>query len=298
MHFSTYFFKLSEKFFIGEASLTDKQLEIIQELAKLPELTEQLTIDIFNQFEFYSSLKDTTRLKKLYTSDSVANYITALSKNQTLRYATNTEIEIVKHKINILKTHPFTKDMFDDNNYELIYQAKVVSDVLNAKCMFDLLVIDHMHGIILPVDFKFVEDKARNFMRSFERFNYYIQDTMYTDILNTEIINLGLNYEVLQFQFVVVSQLDDVILTFIPEIDYIPEQNIILVNNKVKKPWKYYFDKIKWHLTYQVFDYTQEEYESRGVIEIPSTNNTNFFSNKNNYGESNKNDCLKYDLPF
>ena len=291
----------NNKYFIGEESLSEKILLIIQEFNLLKDKSEQELITLLNKHEFWGNLKDDNRLKKFYISKDVNNYINALNINNNLKYITKKELELITYKINLLKTHPFTEDIFNNDEYELIYQAKIISDDLEAKCMFDLLVIDHVHQVIWPIDFKFMSDTSRNFLRSFEKFNYYIEATLYSDILNYELIKLDLDYEVMDFTFIVISQINDVILQYIPEINFDSSNNLVFVNNKIKKNWKYYYELIKWHLLNQVFDYTKEEYENKGIITIPSINTTKTTQNLNFY-ESEDNQSNQYtltdDLPY
>ena len=289
--------KISEKYFIGETSLTDKQIKIIQNIRQdsLPEDTE--LIKLFNKFEFYSTYTDKTRLVKFLTNETdIINYLKACKTNENLYYISKSEFNFVSEKVTLLKTHPFTKDIFDNDLCELFFQAKVVSNDLSAKCMFDLVVIDHVHQVIFPIDFKFMEDSARTFMRSFERFNYYIQDTLYTDVLDYELKKLKLDYTIMEMTFIVVSQKDNIILQYVPEIDVLNE-NEVAVNNRIKKSWQYYLNEIKWHLGYQIFDYTREEYENKGIICIPSTK-TNLTTNYTDYETLTTTDFPKDDLPF
>lgn len=298
---------LYKKYFIGNEKLNEKQQIILKEAAllsyeKLENIEDKkaLILSLLDKYEFQPSYKDTTRLNNFYSSPDVENYLLDLCSNPNKIYITKKELELIEYKVTLLKEHPFTKAIFNSDDCELIFQAKIISDDLMAKCMFDLLLIDHKHRIILPIDFKFMEDSARTFMRSYERFNYYIQDTLYTEVLNYELIKHDLDYTVMEFTFVVLSSVDDIILQYIPEIDYDTVNDLVFVNNKVKKGWKYYFNLIKWHLTNQIFDYTKEEYDHNGIINIPSTNNTNFFSKLTNYGDTNNSYFFetKDDLPF
>lgn len=295
--------KISEKYFIGKNNLTDNHLDLIKKYAefyKNDKSNETLNSFLVNE-NYYPSYKEETRKKYFFNYEDVTKYLEALTINSKLIYCTEQQVNLVQHKIELLKTHPFTKPIFAGDEYELVYQAKVVSDTLNAKCMFDLLLIDHKHRIIAPFDFKFMEDSARNFMRSYEKFNYYIQDTLYTDVLTHELMINDLDYTVLEFTFIVLSSVDDIILQYMPEIDRDTTNHLVYVNNKIKKDWQYYFDLIKWHLTNQIFDYTKEEYDNNGQINIPSTNITNFFSKNTNYGDherSNTTPNLTDDLPF
>lgn len=291
----------TDKYFIGNTTLTETHLNLIKKYSEIyieDKSTETLSTFLADE-NYYPNYKVETRLKYFFHSEDVIKYLEALSFNKNLIYCTQQQLSLIKYKVELLKTHPFTKSYFNNDSCELVFQAKIISDDLMAKCMFDLLIIDHAHSIIVPIDFKFMEDSARNFMRSYERFNYYIQDTLYSEILNYELIAHDLNYEVLDFTFIVLSSVDDIILQYVPEIDFDALNDLVFVNNKIKKGWKTYFDLIKWHLANQVFDYTKDEYENNGIVNIPSTNITNFFSNTFNYGGTeNTLPSLNDDLPF
>lgn len=265
-----------DKFFIGKEVLNDKQISIILDYFSLIEDNEEknkeLLLLLFQKYDFNNNLKDETKLKKFYSSEDVINYINALKINNDLLYITESEYEFIKYKVNLLKTHPFTKNLFNTNN-EILYQVKVSSNNLGIKCMFDILIIDHENKIIYPIDLKFMSSTSKEFLRSFEKFNYYIQSSLYSNLLQYKLEKNEIPYRIEDFMFLIINQEDDIILKYIFKTEYDNETQSIIINNKTRKNWKYYVDLINWHLTNQVFDYSKEDYENQGLIIIPSTNN-------------------------
>ena len=81
--------KISEKYFIGEKKLTDKQISIIKDYITLDVDDDTVLIELLNKYEFQSSYTDKTRLKNFYSSDDVNTFIISLKTNNNLRIRGN-----------------------------------------------------------------------------------------------------------------------------------------------------------------------------------------------------------------
>lgn len=105
---------------------------------------------------------------------------------------------------------------------EMAQQAQLMHPMLlpsgrnpEVKCMFDWLFIDHAHKTIRPADLKTTDAPAYRFIGQFMDMRYYIQASLYTDVLRATLDEEGLfEYKILPFMFVVVNRYDKMPLLF------------------------------------------------------------------------------------
>jgi hypothetical protein len=209
-----------------------------------------------------------------------------------------------------LTNNPFTKRYFiEEDGVDLLFQVPIVWDiqfvslitgensVAPAKSMLDVIRIDHHNKKIQPVDLK---TGGEGFMKSFWRYNRYLQASMYTDAVMTAQWDRGTDtrdYEIETMRFVyadsnlfynpVVYKMSEKDIHAGREgIDYLEPfmgADIKYTDEKVKgidllaftplgqtkrKGYIQLTAELDWHTKNDIWSYDYETYKKNGEIEV------------------------------
>lgn len=120
-----------------------------------------------------------------------------------------------------------TKELFvEKEGKEIFYQPKLVFNLngKDVKCMYDMVIIDHVAKTIHPYDLKVTSFHTKEFPKVYIKHRYYIQSGLYSKGIES-IVNANkfdfLDYTILPFTFVVYSVPDG-----IPMLWEIPTENV------------------------------------------------------------------------
>ncbi len=186
-----------------------------------------------------------------------------------------TELNIANQMVNTLKTHEFTKDIFNTTlDEEVINQAIFYFTLLKVDCkiMADKIIVDHKNKTIRVIDIK--TGATSDFMKNFYGYKYYYQGALYYKVIEN-LIQLTVEYKDYKiepyFDFVYISR-DNLYQPLVYRMDIFFINKVLngyetLLGNKVTgiyqllKDYKYYKDN-------DIYDIKRELKESNGVIEI------------------------------
>lgn len=132
----------------------------------------------------------------------------------------------------VLLTHPFTADYFNDANLgkyqEAFNQLKFVGTITKDgidytyRIMVDRIIVDHEHKTIRQIDLKTTGKNEEDFPQSFVDFNYYIQAELYRDVLLSVIKKdpYYSEYTLLPFTFIPINRynLSPIVYEYVPNI--------------------------------------------------------------------------------
>lgn len=191
--------------------------------------------------------------------------------------------------IDVLRTNPFTKDYFYDNPFdedvERLYQLKFKindKDLSSpVRSMFDRVICNHKNKTIQPIDLKTTGKNEEEFHESFIMWNYMIQATMYSQILQRVIAkdDYFKDFTILPFDFVVINRFTQAPLVWRFK-ENLLEGDWIARNGIIHKSWIKLLGELNWHLNQGEFTYPREAIENNGVMML------NNLSNMTQIGES------------
>ena len=146
---------------------------------------------------------------------------------------------------------------------------------LDMKSKLDFIVIDYNAKTILPIDVKTVGDSTMSFQYSFWKRRYDFQAASYTLALkywieHEENFSALKDFTILPFHFAVESskyQGSPLIFKASPETMEIG-LNGGNVEHKTYEGLNQAIDRLKWHTTFDVWDYTMEQWETDKTITI------------------------------
>lgn len=191
------------------------------------------------------------------------------------KFLPRTELNIANQMVDTLKTHEFTKDIFNTTlDEEVINQAILFfnMDGVDCKMMADKIICNHKTKRIRVIDIK--TGAQSDFMKNFYGYKYYYQGALYFKIIDSLIKNTPelKDYTIEPyFDFVYISR-DNLYqpLIYRMNIDYIYKiltgyetllGNKVFGIHKLLADYKYYKDN-------DIYDIKRELKESNGVIEI------------------------------
>lgn len=247
--------------------LADKVLEKYESLP--PKDSVLLLID---ENKFWSSTVKEDVLDKKYNTKEFWDYLKAqyASKDKTL--ATTSDIMWAQDLVDTLLTHENSKHIFNNDN-EKINQVnfKFEYDIFLLRGMLDILSIDHKNKTVRMIDLKTGSNPVSEFVSSFIKWRYYIQEAVYTKAIKTILKEFKLEeYEVLPFQFLYISRYEK-----IPFLFEVGEKwhKAALKGFKTSSGWEYkgfeeLIQDIKWHHSNKIYDCSKTMYEANGFMKL------------------------------
>lgn len=184
-------------------------------------------------------------------------------------------LESAKQASVTLKTHQFTRTIFNTNsffNVDKQSQVKLTFKYLgkNFKAMLDWLIIDHDNKVIKPYDLKTGGKTVEEFESSFFYWRYDIQALLYTVAVTTLRDDKYPGYVIEPFRFVYISRLNE----YRPLV-WITTKKIMegtlkgfTMNDVYYKGLRELINDYEWYSSNQNVSYAREVYETSGEIVI------------------------------
>lgn len=198
-----------------------KMLAHDMESATLDNVDDTTVVSYCNKCSYRTNLKDDTRVKKIREQ---AEYYSIYKLNRTP--VSKEEWLDAMNTVDAFNNSQLMSDLFgneESKDIEYLYQQKYrkdfevgIDETIHVKAMLDLIIVNHKDKTIRPVDLKTSANPAYMFKDNFLKYRYDIQAQLYTDML-VKVKNdshVFAEYEVLPFQFAVISQSDNVPLLF------------------------------------------------------------------------------------
>lgn len=168
----------------------------------------------FVDVDFYSNRTVESKLRMFFTDGVIDSAVKEYIKSKTeddYTIISNDTLEDVLKTVNALKYDKFIGIVFaTDDGLDRIYQAKFVTTIngVEYKFMFDLLIIDHSHKVIMPFDLKTTSKPEYRFPESFLKWRYDIQARLYCQGLNQIVQHSRewAGYKVKPMKFIVVNK--------------------------------------------------------------------------------------------
>lgn len=275
---------VNERFFIADfPSLTDTIAKIVksafiqfgQQHRSLNKIPFDGLLKIVDDESYYTNWKPETRVNDIIKKGSEYYDLLYLSGERVIMSVE--DYKLAQGCINTLKTHPYTKDLFlvnpFDKEHDKYFQLKFIleSDLLPSpvRCMFDLIVVDHINKTIRPCDLKTTGKDESSFEDSFLQWRYDLQATLYSWILSKIIgeDDYYKDFEILPFRFIVINRYNQTPLTW----DF--KENLIVndwIDNRgnIMKGWRTLLKELTWHLRTHKHQYSVEAYLNEGVLTI------------------------------
>ena len=192
------------------------------------------------------------------------------------------QYEYAFNSIQTLKTHEFTKHLFEENdNVDNYYQFPIEWEVevngvkVLMKSLLDILRIDHKNKTIEPKDLKTTGKSVLAFPSSFIEWRYYLQASSYSDAVRYLIKThypQYISYRILPFEFLVISSKNPT-----KPLMYKCTENDLYVGayggtvKSYDREIKGYLELVRdmiWHTENELYNYPKSTYEAKGNLEL------------------------------
>jgi hypothetical protein len=245
---------------------------ILKNYKEIP--SKDVILEIIKENKYWSSTVKPEVLDGKYNTKEFWDYLKAQYASNKQVLVTQDDIVWAQDLVDTLLSHKNSKHIFNgDKNEELYNQIyfEYDYDIFKFRGILDILSINHKNKTIQMIDLKTGGNPVSEFVSSFIKWRYYIQEAVYTKAIDIIIKQFKLEeYKVLPFQFLYISRFEK-----IPFIFEVTEKwhNAALNGFKTSFGWEYkglneLLDDIKWHFNNKIFDISKEIYESNGKMNL------------------------------
>lgn len=227
-------------------------------------------LEIAKKNEFWKRFSD-EKMYEAFDTDDFNGYIEAFYESKNKIVITTDDYNLGSDLANIIKTHEFSKYIFSDR-YERINQFgfnNLMYKGIKWRGYLDFALIDHKLKTVNFIDLKTGQDSALDFMKSFLKWRYYLQEAIYMKAfkLFCEEYNLK-GYKLLPFKFLYISRYEKIPLDYTVSNKWHKAAINGFTTNSgyVYKGLDQIIEDINWHWDNKVFDMPRKIYESEGSL--------------------------------
>lgn len=213
--------EFNQRFLVAEfPSVRDSILPIVRDLfaslhgtyRTLSAIPDKIVIEYAARYNYQNNWKPETRSKVIKEEASEYYNLLYIAGDKTI-LDTKTYQDVC-NSVDALKNSPSTRMYFKDNNpwenIERFYQLKFKARLngIEYRCMADLIVVDHEHKIIYPIDLKTSFKSEWDFYKSFLDWDYHIQARLYWRIIRSVLDKdpVFKDYKLADYRFIVVNK--------------------------------------------------------------------------------------------
>lgn len=229
-------------------------------------------IDSANNFSYCPTFVSSTRVRRVIEACTSYYKLLYLSKDKIV--VSQEDLDKANSCIRELKNNSFTAKYFKTSTTEVefLYQLKFKSSTLAevpVRCMFDLLIVDHKNKVIVPIDLKTSGKNEHLFEESFLEWNYYLQATLYAQILKETIDKdeYFKDFKIAFYQFIVINRFIQAPLIWVFK-DLFHKGDFISNNNITYKGWRSILKELIFHLKEKKYKYSYNAYHNSGKMII------------------------------
>lgn len=241
---------------------------ILENYIKVP--SKETVQEIIKNNNFWSSTKDQLKIDKEFDKDEFWEYLKIKFETKDKIIVPKDDYNKALNNVNTLLTHEYSKDLFY-NNFENIYQFKINFKYknFNFRGILDKLTIDHKSKRVYMEDIKTGTPKNLEFLDSFIKYRYYLQECVYTLAFEhiCEQLNLK-DYKLMPFKFIYISKNEQFPLIYeVSEKWHNAALNGFLLAGKYKyRGLDQLLDDIYYHWKNKEFELPREVIESNGIL--------------------------------
>jgi len=178
--------------------------------------SKDVVFEIIAKNNFWSRTKNIELLSQEFDKPEFWEYLKIKFKTKDKKIVTKEEYSKAKESVDIFLNHEYTKRKFN-NNLENNYQYKIKFKYKNFtfKGILDKLTIDHTNKKVYMEDIKTGVPKSLEFMDSFIKYRYYLQECVYSLAFEHICKELNLiDYKLMPFKFIYLSRTENFPLVY------------------------------------------------------------------------------------
>lgn len=212
-----------------------------------------------------------TILNKLMPKEA-EDYFNFLVKCQGKIVVPTEEYENAKSIINTFKTHEFTENVMNiprlqKEGWDIYFQVPFQFDYrkFNFKGIIDLMQVNESTKTVRLFDIKTTSDSLGSFYKSFFKYRYDIQASLYTKAI--EAMFEGYTIEHLKFVYGSYKDIDNALIY--DPVNYLKlSEDGFIRNNIPYKGWLELAEELDWHYEQDKMLFKKQIYDNNGIIII------------------------------
>lgn len=220
--------------------------------------------------QYQMKYKETTRLASLMDGNFYYRSL-ILGKDKTL--VSQEEYDNAVACVDELKTNPYTSWIFTIDKlpgFKTYSQLKFKTKWMAyppVRCMFDLIVVNYNDRTIKPMDYKTSGHPEKDFKDSFMTWLYYLQATMYSQILQKILAQdeYFKDFKILPFDFIVINEITRSPMIWRFENNLYPGDFVTQYGTRYKG-WRTLLGDMEWHINKSQYKYSREVENNHGVM--------------------------------
>jgi len=240
------------------------------------EPSQEIIVDIIKKNKFWGNIKDPDILMKKWDNEEFWEYIKSYYESNGRIIVTTSDLVLAEDLSNIIKTHEFSKYIFNTNkNRKIYYQQdfEIIYNNVKFRGILDFVIVDLKKKEIEFIDLKTGKDPSLEFMNSFIKYRYYLQESLYVKAFDHICEKLKLNpkeFKLLPFKFLYMSKSER-----IPLIYTVSNKWHEAAINGFKTNYGYVYkgldqliEDVKWHMNNKIFDMSRDIHKTKGVLSL------------------------------
>jgi len=242
---------------------------ILDNYTEIPNVEEILKI--IERSGLWKSTKQISVVKSKFDTDEFWGYLNEKYSTIDKQIVTISEKQRAEEIVSILYNHEYSKSIFDskmNHIYQYVFEYKLKGFKLRG--IIDILSIDHKNKKIYLKDLKTGAGSSSEFISSFIKYRYYLQEAVYSLAFDTICKNLNLEgYELQPFEFLYIGLTEKIPINFV-----VTEQwhkaalyGFKTPNSKFKGLYEL-IDEIYYHWKNKRYRLSKDVYESNGRINL------------------------------
>jgi hypothetical protein len=243
---------------------------ILDNYVKVPDIEE-----IFNIIErngLWKSIKKRELIQANFDTEDFWKYIKAKFEGNSRTLVTTDEVEKAKEVVEVLLNHKFSKELFSDQ-LEHVYQYKfqVTIKHFKFKGVIDIVTIDHKNKKIYFKDLKTGGAPSSEFMSSYIKWRYYLQEAVYMQASEQILAELELDgYEIQPFTFIYIGLKEKIPVTFVVTKRWheAAKEGFTTMSGYNYKGLFELVEEVYFHWKNKVYDLSADVYTSNGVLDL------------------------------
>lgn len=240
---------------------------VLKNYNKLP--NKKVILQICKDNEFWKRSSDEV-LYKNFDNDEFWDYLKAQYSSKKKVLITTEELVLSKELADILKTHSYSKDIFNNDNKQIDqYKFEIEYKNFKFRGVIDKVIIDEKNKTVQLLDLKTGANPAEEFMTSFIKWRYYFQEAIYMKAFKKICKDFNLKgYSLLPFQFLYISRFEKIPLLYTVTKKW---HNAAINGFTTNSGYNYrgldeILDNIKWHITNKIYNIPKKIHESNGSV--------------------------------
>ena len=265
----------SEKYLVSDYNMPTATLGTLSKIVS-DNYTEMPSIEeifkIIEKNKLWSSTKNLELLAEKFDTEEFWGYLEDKFKSANKIVISSDEKMRADEIVEVLLNHEFSKSIFgSDMDHVYQYKFNIVIGKFKVRGILDIISIDHKNKKVYFKDLKTGSAESSEFLSSYIKWRYYLQEAIYCLAFEEICKTLGLvGYELQPFEFLYIGLKEKIPVSYV-----VPSKwhDAALKGFKTSGGYRYkglyeLIDEVYFHWKNKIYDLSKEIYDNKGKISL------------------------------